>query len=138
MDLEVAESPVSDGENMIFFLRIEIGGCSTLLSISLGVGVVALGIEISLNRSVIFATESSEEESEDDEEADEDELKLDARTGFLDEDAGVPSFFRLVRWSTGPSSIPNVSRSLMYAVGVRLLIWSNSFLYFFFLGSSTL
>lgn len=97
MDLEVAESPVSDGENMIFFLRIEIGGCSTLLSISLGVGVVALGIEISLNRSVIFATESSEEESEDDEEADEDELKLDTRTGFLDEDAGVPSFFRLVR-----------------------------------------
>jgi hypothetical protein len=50
---------------------------------------ISLGIDISLNRSVVFATDLSEEEAEDnDEEADEDEL-LDARTGFLDKDAGL-------------------------------------------------
>lgn len=122
MGFEVVDSSVLGGENMIFFfLRIEVGGVggvSSIFSISLGVKIssISFGIDISLNRSVSFAstTDSLEEEADedDDEEADEDESSLDARTGFLDKDAGL-SFFRRIRWSAGPTATLDLSRSLM-------------------------
>jgi hypothetical protein len=95
MGLEVTDSMLF-GENMIlFFLRIEVGGVCSIEDVTIcSISLVGIEISIFLNRSVVFATDWSDEETEDDdEEADEDESLA---TGFLDKDAGL-SFFRRAR-----------------------------------------